>query len=203
MPEVTEHANLQEALLAFQAELPHVGKDNEADTGKYKYKYADLTTLTDIALPLLNKHGLVWTTAPSVGEYGAVLQYSLQHRGAQFDNAIHGSYPLGPANQPPQALGSAITYARRYALCAVTGIAPGGDDDDAHLAQNPPQATAQPAPASLEAVPALVVNEWVEAFGNAPDIPALQSLWEDAGKSGVTRSTAIVAAKDKRKEELK
>ena len=35
-----------------------------------------------------------------------------------------------PQSGSPQDIGKAITYARRYALCAVTGLAPGGDDDD-------------------------------------------------------------------------
>ena len=187
----SEHTTLADALLAFQAELPHVGKDNEADTGKYKYKYADLTTLTEIAIPLLNRHGLVWTTCPGVGEFGAVLNYELRH-GAE---SITGNYPLGAANQLPQSLGSAITYARRYALCAVTGIAPGGDDDDARAAQIPPQA-------AQAAVDPILVDEWVEALNNAGTVQHLQTAWEAAGKAGVTRHALVVAAKDARKKAL-
>jgi len=188
MATTSDHASLADALLAFQAELPHVGKDNEADTGKFKYKYVDLTTLTDIALPLLNKHGMSWSTWPNVNEHGAVLTYMLTFGKEQQ----RGSYPLGAANQPPQSLGSAITYARRYALCAVTGIAPGGDDDDAQVAQTPPAPTVDP----------IVVTEWVEQFNSADSIPALQALWEEAGKSGVTKDPKIATAKDAAKKRL-
>jgi ribosomal protein S20 len=43
---------------------------------------------------------------------------------------VSGEYPL-PTGGSPQALGSAITYARRYCLCAVTGVAADDDDDGA------------------------------------------------------------------------
>lgn len=35
-----------------------------------------------------------------------------------------------PTRSNPQEIGSALTYARRYALCSVVGIAPAEDDDD-------------------------------------------------------------------------
>lgn len=132
----TEDLTLHEALKRFQEAMPSVGKDNEADTGKYKYKYADLTTVTEIALPLLLAQGLVWHTAPTTLDGQAVLHYELSNAKGE---SIKGDYPLGSATQAPQALGSAITYARRYALCAVTGIAPA--DDDGKQASTPPDMT--------------------------------------------------------------
>lgn len=45
-------------------------------------------------------------------------------------------------------------------------------------------------------VPADVVAEWEAAFAGAASVSALQALWEDAGKAGVTRHPKIVAAKD-------
>jgi hypothetical protein len=52
----------------------------------------------------------------------------------QPDEQLDGMYPLGTGT--PQQLGSAITYARRYCLLAVTGLAPDdGSDDDAQAAE--------------------------------------------------------------------
>jgi hypothetical protein len=45
---------------------------------------------------------------------------------------IESDYPIICALDNPQAVGSALTYARRYSLCALVGIA--SDDDDAELA---------------------------------------------------------------------
>lgn len=118
------------ALAAFQAELPSVGKDKTAtvksDKGQFSYSFADLTKITEKVMPLLSKHGLSFTALPTVTDRGFVLAYSLIHEGGY---QVDGAYPL-PTNGTAQQIGSAITYARRYCLCAATGVAPGGEDDD-------------------------------------------------------------------------
>jgi hypothetical protein len=55
--------------------------------------------------------------------------------------------------------------------------------------------------------PAAAVSEqdahlWVTVLSNADSIEALQAAWEGAGKEGVTRDPKVIAAKDKRKQEL-
>ncbi|HZQ33755.1 MAG TPA: ERF family protein [Mycobacterium sp.] len=127
MTDLTPEAAFAEALAAFQAEIPHVGKDLTAKAGSYDYQYADLTAITAAGFPLLAGHGLSFTCKPTVREDGAfVLRYALKHTAGHEEG---GDYPL-PTNGNPQQIGSAITYGRRYCLCAVTGIAPGGEDDD-------------------------------------------------------------------------
>lgn len=131
-----DHPSLTAAIAAVQADLPVVGKDHKAtvksDKGSYTYKYANLAQVSAAILPLLSKHGLAWTTRPTLDDAGRfVLKYELEHTsGASKD----GSYPL-PTTTRPQEMGSAITYARRYALCAVTGLAPEEDDDNASAAE--------------------------------------------------------------------
>jgi hypothetical protein len=126
---MTEVKDLAGALAAVQAELPRVGKGNTAqvrsDKGNYSYKYADLADVSSAILPLLGKHGLSFTSMPTLIDGAFVLEYRLMFPG---DQSLIGIYPL-PSTGSPQSIGSAITYARRYALCAVTGIAPDGDDD--------------------------------------------------------------------------
>lgn len=130
----TEHGggSLAVALAAFQAEVPAVAKGKTGDAGSYKYQYADLSDVTEKVLPLLGKHGLSFSAKPTVNDRGAlVLAYTLRHVSGESDG---GEYPLSGGNA--QQLGSAITYARRYSLCAVTGVAPGGDDDDGSSAKD-------------------------------------------------------------------
>src|SRR5690606_31859835 len=80
----------------------------------------------NIVLPLLGKHGLSFSARPTLDEAGRfVLAYSLRHESGDSED---GAYPL-PTTGTPQQVGSAITYARRYALCAVTGVAADEDDD--------------------------------------------------------------------------
>lgn len=131
---VTGHESLAAALAAFQAEIPSVVKGATATVktkagGEYRYQYADLAVINPLVLPLLAKNGLSWSAKPTLMGPEFVLQYKLMHTSGE---AEEGVYPLpDPGSLTAQELGSAITYARRYALCAVTGVAPGGDDDDA------------------------------------------------------------------------
>jgi hypothetical protein len=124
MAEQEPPKTLAEALVMLQAQLPEVAKTADAQYGKY----ADLTVVSRALLPLLASCGLSWTCCPTARNDGGrfVLDYALKHVSGE---EISGLYPL-PTTGSPQQIGSAITYARRYALCAVTGLAPGGDDDD-------------------------------------------------------------------------
>jgi hypothetical protein len=141
MPEPEPCKTLAEALAALQARLPRVAKEHTAKvesqrTGKtHTYDYADLTDVSAAILPVLSSLGLSFSACPTVMEDGGrfVLDYQLRHTSGE---QASGLYPLpDPDRLGSQDLGKAITYARRYALCAVTGLAPGGDDDDAQAAE--------------------------------------------------------------------
>jgi hypothetical protein len=125
MTDDLDRGSLASALAAFQEFLPTLGKTNTANTGTYSYRYADLADVSTLVLPLLAKQGLSFSAKPTIDDQGRfVLAYTLRHTSGESDC---GSYPLPSGT--PQVVGSAITYARRYALCAVTGIAPDEDDD--------------------------------------------------------------------------
>lgn len=129
-------AALAEALAKFQAALPTVHKSETATVktktgGEYKYRYADLAMVSAKVLPLLGAVGLSFTASPTLTDGRFVLAYRLMHSSG---GSVDGEYPL-PTSGTPQEIGSAITYARRYALCSVTGVAPDEDDDDAQAAE--------------------------------------------------------------------
>lgn len=119
--------NIAKALAVFQAKLPVITKDSTADTGKFSYDYAGLDAISPVILPLLAAQGIVYTAVPDWTEQGFGLRAALIHESGE---KIEGFYPLGSPNNPAQAIGSAITYARRYALLSLTGVAPVGSDDD-------------------------------------------------------------------------
>lgn len=144
--DAVRHENLAAALAAVQMEIPAVSKGNTAsvksEKGSYSYSYADLAEITPLILPLLGKNGLAFMASPTMQGEAFVLHYVLAHESGQ---SLEGAYPLpDPVRARPQEIGSAITYARRYALCAVTGVAPGGDDDDAAAANDKPAAGRKP-----------------------------------------------------------
>ncbi len=133
----SDQPTLAAALAELQTSLPAVHKTSEAQYGKY----ADLAVVSAALLPVMGKLGLSFSAKPTMrdGEFG--LAYTLRLAGS--DETDEGFYPLSMViEKGPQAIGSAITYARRYCLCAVTGVAPDSDDDDAQAAQ--PQAAAAP-----------------------------------------------------------
>lgn len=133
----TDIPTLWEALAALQAEIPRIVKSDDAQIGTRPTKYASLATITDAVRPLLAKHGFAWVCLPTMAvrqlvtaDDRFVLHYRLLH--APTGESIEGDYPLPSGN--PQTMGGAITYARRYALCAVLNITPAEDDDDAEQA---------------------------------------------------------------------
>jgi ERF superfamily len=138
LPPAEPCKTLAEALAALQARLPRVAKEHKATvtsqrTGKtHSYDYADLLDVSDALLPVLSSLGLSFSACPTLRDDGKfVLRYKLRHISGESDG---GDYPL-PASGSPQEIGSAISYARRYSLIGVTGLAPGGDDDDGQGAE--------------------------------------------------------------------
>ena len=85
-------------------------------------------------MPRLGALGLAFLARPTTREDGKFgLAYSLVHVSGERED---GFYELNIHGMTPQQIGGLITYARRYCLCAATGTAPGGDDDDAASAQH-------------------------------------------------------------------
>jgi hypothetical protein len=143
---VTETKSLAEALAALMTKLPEIKKSQEAkvktDKANYTYSYADLAQVSRAILPVLGELGLSFTAKPTMSDGKFVLAYRLLHVSGEDDK---GEYPL-PTSGTPQSVGSAITYARRYCLCAVTGVAPEDDDDGAAAQAEHRYQTSRPAP---------------------------------------------------------
>lgn len=135
---MAEFKSLVDALADLQRNLPVIGKQSKGQYGTY----SNLADVSKVVLPMLGERGLAWACMPTlpmtlpddaaevpgdtrVGSGPFVLHYVLKHHPS--GQCITGSYPLPQGT--PQAVGSAITYARRYALCAVTGVVADEDDD--------------------------------------------------------------------------
>jgi hypothetical protein len=138
MTEPQTGSGLAEALAKVQANLPTIEMSKTATVtmkagGTYSYKYADLADAVEKTYPLLAEHGLSFSASPTLNTSGRfVLAYALLHKSGEERS---GEYPLpDPASARPQDIGSAITYARRYSFCAVTGLVT-EEDDDGNLAQ--------------------------------------------------------------------
>ena len=187
---MAKHKGITQALAAFQADLPKVGKGSVNPA--FKSKYADLADVVAVVLPALAKQGLAWVTIPTLTENGFVLKYELRHTSGE---SITGEWPLPDASAPAQALGSAVTYGKRYALSAVTGIAP-DDDDDGNAAQG--AARTQKPRAPRQAEPPV---GWRELIAATATVEALTDIVNRAGAEG-WRTQPVMDAALARKAEL-
>lgn len=159
MTTMPEHSSFVAAFFAMQQELPEVKKTSEADAGNRGIMhYANLKTVTDAVYPVLAKFGFMWSCQPDIDDSKPVLRYELTHISHTPDNPQQrtGTYPIYGDNKP-QALGAAITYARRYALCAVVGLTPDKEDEGegkpaGRVVSRKPKAEPKPAP-DPDAVP--------------------------------------------------
>ena len=117
------------ALAKAQADIKHATK--EVDNSFFKSKYADLAACVDAARDHLSKNGLSVVQFADFNDTGQWLITQLMHNSGQW---IRSYYPVRPVKTDPQSLGSALTYARRYAYCAITGVVASGEDDDGNEA---------------------------------------------------------------------
>ena len=130
--------NLFKALQKVQAEIKPLVKDQKGQEGHRTFMYADLTQLLAQAVPLLTKNGLVLIQELECEADAQFLKTTLAH--AESGETYTAKCPVFFAQNTPRAVGSAMTYARRYSLLGLLALSP-GDDDDGEAAQAPrPQA---------------------------------------------------------------
>ena len=92
----------------------------------FKSKYATLDAVLEAVNPGLESAGLAITQLIETDEQGRTfLVTNLMHESGE---SLKSAFPLS-GTQDPQKLGSAITYARRYSLCAILSVTADEDDD--------------------------------------------------------------------------
>lgn len=140
-------ANLAAALCKAQAEFPAIPRNKEVTVtgqkGSYKFSYAPFEDILRHTKEARVKNGLAFTQSATDKELHTVIIHS---SGEFFTSSV----PLVLQSGGPQAMGSAITYARRYGFCDAFGIQ-ADDDDDGNAAEGNHVQTSQKAPSSLSA----------------------------------------------------
>jgi hypothetical protein len=164
VPKLT--AALIEAQRAFQPAI------KESTNPHFRSKYVDLAGVWNACRDALHAHGLtVVQTVATLANGGSVLRSILLHTSGE---QITSEYPLTPIKNDPQGMGSAMTYARRYSLAALVGIAPEDDDGEAgsgrthHQQQSQPRNDRAPGSAPSTQMPAGKVDEQRHAAAPAP-----------------------------------
>lgn len=115
----------------------------------FKSQYVDLSDGLAVVRECYSKQGLCFIQGTSVTESGMIVLHTrIAHKSGQW---VESDYPVSGLARP-QEMGSAMTYARRYALFPMVGVA-GEDDDDGNAAQaaeNPPAKAAKASGKQME-----------------------------------------------------
>lgn len=121
--------DLAAALAKAQAELSNPPKNKV--NPHFNSRYVDLADGLEVIRKTLGKHGISFIQSTSVLEGYIYLHTRLMHSSGQWMESV---YPVcGPDKH--QAMGSAMTYARRYSIFGMVGVA-GEDDDDGEIASD-------------------------------------------------------------------
>lgn len=122
-------AEIAKALAKAQASIEGAKKDSQNPF--FKSRYADLDSVwTACKKPLSDNELAVIQITEGTAESLALVTI-LTHSSGEW---IKGVLPLCPVKYDPQGIGSAITYARRYALAAMVGVCQVDDDGEAAMA---------------------------------------------------------------------
>lgn len=147
----------KEAIAAFIKAQAEMGKATKSATNPFhRSKYADLETVLDVVTEPFNDNGFALMQTGGSDETGKYILTKLTHTsGGEFESKIYlvDQFKDKDDNLWPldmQHLGSAITYAKRYGLQALTGLATEDDDGNSTMRQNvvkkPPPPKPQPKP---------------------------------------------------------
>ncbi|MFV1484491.1 MULTISPECIES: ERF family protein [unclassified Phaeobacter] len=130
----TGHKSIAAALAAAQMEMGKALK--QANNPHFRSKYADLGNVMDACLPALNKNGIAVVQPTTDDDTGRYVKTILIH--GETGETLECRVPLIVSKNDMQGYGSAVTYARRYGLMAMAGIAPEEDDGNAAAKAAPP-----------------------------------------------------------------
>jgi hypothetical protein len=161
---------LAAALAKAQSQIEGARKDKK--NPHFKNDYADLSSVWDACREALTCNGLsVAQSAESSGDGGYGVTTMLLHVSGQW---LTGTLYLRPTKDDPQGAGSALTYARRYGLAAMVGVAPADDDGNA--------ASAKPIAAVVVALEPAGYADWLVDMQATADegTAALQAAWKQS-----------------------
>jgi hypothetical protein len=182
--------HIAKALLAVQQNLDPVHKGRKG----YGYTYADLPAVINSCIDTLNANGVLMLQCPiQTYKQAAAIKTRLIHAesGEEVESVIEVPYTEQAKMSVAQTYGSAVTYARRYAIVAMLGIVT-EDDDGASAGQRKPKPSAPTETA---------VAGYMMALNTATTLEELKAVWVQVVQNGHS-TPELELAKDARKREL-
>lgn len=158
-------ANIHEAFLNVCAGVSNVKRSATGQVGQQKYKYATLESVLDMVNPLLEENDLALIQYVDDDTLRAVVLHK------SGEKLPLGGYNLGSIGKH-QERGSAITYGRRYQLCAIFGITQ--EDDDGAAASQTKKSVFSNASKRKQ-----WVADQTKLIEGSPDLEELRAIWSD------------------------
>jgi len=156
----------------------------------FKSKYANLEEVISCAKGPLCNNGLSISQFPVTQDNKAGVVTILMHSSGEF---LEDTLLLTCAKNDPQGMGSAITYARRYAYQSVLGI-PSEDDDGNNAIRTTSPAAPKP--------PTITKAAILAAFNACKDSAALDKKYEKAMTTQWVKDPEVMQAYAIRANEL-
>jgi len=186
-----DHKSIFAALAAAQMEMGPALKDSANPA--FRSKYADLASVMAACMGALNKHGICVMQPTGEDETGRYVKTILAHTTGE---TVECRVPLIVGKNDMQGYGSAVTYARRYGLMSMAGIAP--EDDDGNAAAKAAPVVDERAAFDAE------VSQTIRAIGKEKTLESLGAMWADIYRNNrrVADDPRVIKAKDDRKTAL-
>ena len=180
-------AALAAALAKAQGLMAGAKKDSV--NPHFRSKYADLASIWEACREALSANGLAVIQSPGSAGKDVMVTTLLIHSSGEW---IRSRYTMPVAQPGPQGVGSALTYARRYSLAAMVGVAP--EDDDGNEAQGARTSQTFAAPAAGKRT-AEVKAQLAQRTAKLPEVvdhfAAIRVLGKANGKEGKALSSFV------------
>ena len=164
-------AALAAALAAAQAELRNPVFDSQ--NPHFKSRFASLATVRDAITPTLSRHGLsVMQLATNDADGRPCVETILAHASGEW---VSSTLTVPAGKNDAHGAGSAITYARRYALMAIVNVVGDEDDDGNGAVQQPEKSVVRHRKSPPAPQPGLVAQATQAANGG---IDAFRRFWK-------------------------
>ncbi len=185
-------AELAKALSKAQADMS--GAKKSSNNPFFKSKYADLKEVIECVKEPFADNGLSFAQFPISNDGFAGVETVIMHSSGEW---ISNEYMLKVSKNDPQGIGSAITYARRYALQAACGVPSEDDDGESAMGRSPkPKKAPEPKPE-----PKQTKTEAIELLAAAEDFSKLVGAWNKVSKEN-KKNEDVLGFKETRKKEL-
>jgi hypothetical protein len=185
-------SELAKALSKAQAEMS--GAKKSSNNPFFKSKYADLKEVIECVKEPFADNGLSFVQFPISNDGFAGVETVIMHSSGEW---ISNEYMLKVSKNDPQGMGSAITYARRYALQAACGV-PSEDDDAESAMGRSVKVKKAPEP---KPEPKQTKTEAIELLAAAEDFSKLVGAWNKVSKEN-KKNEDVIGFKETRKKEL-